>query len=382
MTPQLFMFALLITSAACIAATAAPISISEAVQPYVDSHSLAGAVALVADKNGVMAVEAVGCADIAAKKPMKTDDIFWIASQSKPITVAAFMMLVDEGKISLDDPVEKYLPEFRGQWLAVEQDGEHVLLKHPKHPITVRNILSHTSGLPFASAVENPTLDGLPLKYAVQSYAMSYLQFEPDTKYSYSNAGINTAGRLIEVISGMSYEQFLQKRLFDPLGMKETTFWLTKSQLKRLAKAYSPNDAKNDLKEIEIGQLHYPLDNHTVRFPMPAGGLFSTAEDCSKFCRMLLNDGQVNGKQLLSHNAIREMTKRQTAPGIPDSYGLGLAVGGGWFGHGGALSTNMTVDANHGIVKIWLVQHAGFPGNGSEAQDAFNRLADEKYGKK
>ena len=156
---------------------------------------------------------------------MRTDALFWIASQSKPITASALMMLVDEGKVKLDDPVEKYLPEFRDQWLTVERDQEHMLLKKPKHPITVRNILSHTSGLPFASALEKPTLDGLPLRVAVGSYAMTPLLFEPDEKYQYSNAGINTAGRIIEVVSGMPYEDFLDKRLFEPLGMKDTTFW-------------------------------------------------------------------------------------------------------------------------------------------------------------
>src|ERR1700729_2591810 len=111
--------------------------IAAALQPFVDSHSLAGAVTLVADKDKVLALEAVGFADIAAGKPMRPDALFWIASQSKPITATALMMLVDEGKVNLDDPVEKYLPEFRGQWLAVEQDKDHVLLKKPGHPITV-----------------------------------------------------------------------------------------------------------------------------------------------------------------------------------------------------------------------------------------------------
>ena len=122
------------------------------------------------------------------------------------------MILVDEGKIALDDPVAKYLPEFRDLWVAAERDGEHVLLKRPKRPITVRDVLSHTSGMPFSSAMENPTLDGLPLRVAVKSYAMTPLQTEPGTKYAYSNAGINTAARILEVVSGMPYEEFLQKR--------------------------------------------------------------------------------------------------------------------------------------------------------------------------
>ena len=143
---------------------AAPRGITEVLQPFVDRHALAGAVTLVADKKRVLSLEAVGFADVAAHKPMPTDAIFWIASQSKPITATALMMLVDENKVKLDDPVAKYLPEFNGQWLAAERDKEHVLLRKPKHPITIRNILSHTSGMPFASALERPTLDSLPLR--------------------------------------------------------------------------------------------------------------------------------------------------------------------------------------------------------------------------
>src|SRR5436309_526409 len=139
-------------------------AIEAAVQPFVDKHALAGAVMLVADKDKVLSLDAVGFADVAAKKPLKTDALFWIASQSKPITATALMMLVDEGKVKLDDPVEKYLPEFRDQWLAAERDERHVLLRRPKHRVTVRHVLSHTSGMPFSSALERPTLDLLPLR--------------------------------------------------------------------------------------------------------------------------------------------------------------------------------------------------------------------------
>ncbi len=216
-----------------------------ALQPFVDRHALAGAVTVVADPDNVLDLQTVGYADVAAGKPMPADALFWIASQSKPITATALMMLVDEGKVRLDEPVQTYLPEFQGQWLAVEQDQEHMLLKHPAHPITVREILSHTSGLPFRSAMEQPTLDMLPLHVAVRSYAMTPLLFEPGTKHLYSNAGINTAGRIIEVVSGMPYERFLDERLFEPLGMKDTTFWPSDEQLTRLARAYKPNAARN-----------------------------------------------------------------------------------------------------------------------------------------
>jgi CubicO group peptidase (beta-lactamase class C family) len=354
-------------------------TIAAALQPFVDSHSLAGAVVLVADKDKVLSLEAVGFADIAEKKAMKTDALFWIASQSKSITAAALMMLVDDGKVKLDDPVEKHLPEFKGQWLAVEQDKEHMLLKKPKRSITVRDILSHTSGMPFRSAMEEPTLDMLSLRDAVKSYAMTPLHSEPGTKYQYSNSGINTAGRIIEVASGMPYEEFLDKRLFDPLGMKDTTFWPNENQLTRLAKPYKPNKENNGLEETTIGQLKYPL-NDRKRQPMPAGGLFSTADDVGRFCLMMLNGGTVNGKRVLSEDAVKRMTTKQTGDAIKDNYGLGWSTAGDSFGHGGALSTNMTVNTKRGLIMVFLVQHAGFAGDGGKSLGAFQKAAEEAFG--
>jgi CubicO group peptidase (beta-lactamase class C family) len=357
--------------------------IATALQPFVEKEELAGAVALVADKEKILAIEAVGFANRATKEAMKTDSVFWIASQSKSITGAAVMMLVDDGKLNLDDPAEKYLPEFKGQQLDAGKgpDGKPVL-KSPAHPITVREVLSHTSGLPFKSKAEEPTLDGLPLRDAVASYAKTPLTFEPGTKYTYSNAGINTAARLIEVLTGQSYEDFMDNRLFKPLGMKDTTFWPTKEQLTRLAAPHKPNTAKTALETTTISQLHYPLDERAKRFPMPAGGLFSTASDVAKFCQMVLNGGQLNGKRYLSEKAVKEMTSRQTPVALKENYGLGWSTGGNSFGHGGALATNMSIDPTRGLITVWLVQHSGYRGAGSNAQGAFKKAAEEMFGKK
>lgn len=352
-----------------------PQDLSATIQPFVDRHELAGAVMLVADQDKILTTQAVGWTDIAAQKPMQADSMFWIASQSKPIAAAALMMLVDEGKVNVDDPVEKYLPEFKGQMVVAEKDDEHVLLRRPKHPITVKNILSHTSGLPFKSAIEEPTLDLFPLSLRVRSYAMTPLEFEPDSKYQYSNAGINTAGRIIEVVSGMPIEQFLDERLFQPLGMEDTTFWPTEDQAARIAKSYKPGPGKQGLEETTISQLYYPLTDRTQRFPMPAGGLFSTAHDVARFYQMLLNRGELDGKRYLSEAAVRELTRRQTPPELPTSYGFGFSVGETTFGHGGAYSTNTTADSRHGLVFVWLVQHAGFPGEGAEAQGVLQDAA-------
>jgi len=352
---------------------AAEAVIAPKLQPFVDSHSLAGAVTLVATKDKILSLESVGFADIASNKVMKTDDMFWIASQSKPITAAALMILVDEGKVNVDDPVEKYLPEFKGQQVLDAADKDKKATKAPVHPILVRNVLSHTSGLPFASPMEKPTLDQKPLSERVASYAKLTLMHEPDSKYQYSNAGINTAGRIIEVVSGMSYEDFLQKRLFDPLGMKDTTFWPNEAQIARIAKSYKPNKEKNNLEEIKISQLAYPLNDKT-RQPMPAGGLFSTAEDCMKFMQMCLNGGEFNGKRLISEASVKQMTSRQTPAALKDSYGFGFSTGNG-FGHGGAEATNMSADPKTGLITVWMVQHAGFPADGGKSQGVFQTAA-------
>jgi len=325
-------------------AAVSPNKLATALQPFVESHSLAGAVTLVADKNQVLDLEAVGYPDIAASKPMNTDALFWIASMSKPITVSALMMLVDEGTVKLDDPVEHYLPEFTKVKIIVpDKGGSHVRLQKPRHPITVRQLLSHTSGIPFSSSIEGLTLDVFPLATRVQSYALLPLMFEPGSSYSYSNAGINTVARIIEVVSGTSYVEFLRKHLFEPLGMKDTTFWPDKGQLTRLPKSYKPNFGKTDLEETTITQLQYPLDD-LKRQPMPAGGLFSTAADLVRFCQMILNDGVFQGKRILSSAAVRQMTSKQTGDLIKTEYGFGWETGGGMFGHGGAYATNMTID--------------------------------------
>jgi CubicO group peptidase (beta-lactamase class C family) len=349
-----------------------------AVQPFVDGHELAGAVMLVADSQKVRSLEAVGYADVAAKRPLIVQALFWIASQSKPITAALLMMLVDEGKVALDDPVEKYLPEFKGQKLQGPKGNEKEL-RTPRHPITVREILSHTSGLPFSTKDEAPRLDKLTLAEGAKSYARTPLRFEPGTDYSYSNAGINTAGRIIEVVSGMPFEDFLAKRLTGPLGMKDTTFWPNDEQLGRLAKSYRPTKDKMGLEEMEILQLTYPLTGRT-RQPMPAGGLFATASDVARFCQMVASGGTFEGKRYLSEQAVKEMTSRQTGKGMP-GYGLGWQVGDDGYGHGGAYATNMWIGARSGMITVWMVQHAGFPGKGGQAQGAFRTAAADTFKK-
>ena len=159
---------------------------------------------------------------------------------NKPNTATAIMMLQDEGKLNIDDPVMKYLPEFKGQMLVKEKTAEQTVLVKPARAITIKDLLTHTSGLVSNSPLDGEALDVLSLKEAVITYALSPLQFEPGSKWSYCNPGINTLGRLIEVVSGLEYATFMETRLFEPLGMTETTFWPDKAQLTRLATSYHP----------------------------------------------------------------------------------------------------------------------------------------------
>ncbi len=378
----LILFLAIIVSAAGPTNALAADTIHEAVQPFVERQELAGAVMLVATPDEVLSLSAVGFADIEANRPMQPNAMFWIASQSKPITAAALMMLVDEGKVSVDDPVEKYLPEFHGQMFVAEKGEERVILRRPAHPITVRNVLSHTSGLPFRSGIEVPTLDRLPLADRVRSYAMMPLEFEPDSKYQYSNAGINTAARMIEVVADQPFEAFLDERLFQPLGMTDTTFWPTEAQEARMATSYKPGNDNRGLEATTISQVQYPLSDRVSRYPMPAGGLFATALDLARFYQMLAHGGELEGRRYLSEAAVGQLTGKQTPDGVPTEYGFGFSVGGQRFGHGGAYSTNSYFDREHGLILIWLVQHAGFPGEGGKSQEAFRQAAIEAFSRR
>jgi CubicO group peptidase (beta-lactamase class C family) len=332
-------------------------------QPFVDEHIMAGAVVLVADREKTIDVEAVGYSDLAAKRPMQADDLFWIASMSKSITATAVMMLVDEGRVKLDDPVEKYIPEFKNI-KVVQKDGTLVA---PSHSITVREILSHTSGMGFLNATDKQVIDSVPLVESVRHDLLEPLLFDPGTSYHYSNEGIDTAGRIIEIVSGISYEQFLQDHLFTPLGMKDTTFFPNPPQLRRLAKSYKTNQDKSGLDESKIHFLKYPLGG-PGHYPAPGGGLFSTAQDITRFCQMLANGGTFEGKLYLSKEAVHQMTIKQTGNLVKENYGFGLFIQGqNSFGHSGAYKTDMAVD--HDQIRIFLVQQGSDWARGNPERD-------------
>jgi CubicO group peptidase (beta-lactamase class C family) len=346
-------------------------------KPYVDDRALAGAVTLVVDKDRVLSHQAIGWADIAGKKPMAPDALFWIASMSKPITATVLMMLVDEDKVEIEAPVSRYLPEFARMWVR-SPGGKQGGRREASTPITVRHLLSHTSGLPFFNPEEVPKVDVPEIAASAALSAKQVLAFEPGTAWSYSNAGIKVAGRIIEVVAGKPFETVMRERLFDPLGMVDTTSFPDAAQIARLPKAYKPNLFNTALVETPIGFLSYPLDART-RFACPGGGFFSTARDLARFARLFLGGGELDGRRHLSQAAIRQMTTMQTGA-LNVGFGLGFALPGEDYGHGGAYHTDLWFDTRHGLATIFLVQHEEFlNADGDDILTAFKQAAVVAY---
>lgn len=368
--------------------TTGPLAAS--IKPFVDNQTIAGAALLTGSGDGEPRVETLGYADSAAQKPMRPDTMFWIASNSKQITAAALMLLVDEGKIALDDPVSNYLPEFSGQMVVAEEDDEHRLLRKPSRSVVVRDLVSHTSGvLPW---FHDGRLNAGSLRERTLACALTPLRFEPGTRWEYGNGGFEVAGRIIELLSGESLEPFLQARLFDPLGMVDTTFWPTAKQIERLATPCAPNPQGTGLvaASLPFTEPFFEMSGS----PSPGGGLFSTANDCYLFCRMIAAGGVFQGYRLLSEAAVRAMTTTQTgdllsAPDNENGYGLGWnttsrdhgqtwPAGIGPVHHGGAHGTNMWIDPQRNLIKIFMIAQAGWPTgfDGGQLVRAFWEAAD------
>jgi CubicO group peptidase (beta-lactamase class C family) len=371
----------LITST-CATETDPPASpeVTAAIQPYLDRYKLAGVIGIIADKSGkVYYKNLLGYADVEAKKPISEDNVFWIASMTKMFAGASIMMLVDEGKVSLDDPVTRFIPQLN-KWMVVEEkDDSHVLLRTPRRPVTVRHVLSHTSGLTGSSELQQVTgSDSTPLKARALSSVTGPLQWQPGDRYAYGNQGMNIAAHIVETVSGVPYEAFLQKRFFDPLGMTETTFWPSEAQIARLAGAYGPNKAKNGYARGDIGFLTKPLSDRVRRFPEAGGGLFSTTHDIFRYGLMLANDGELDGKRYLSHAAMDELRKEQTGK-AKVNYSLGYHLRNGMFGHDGAYGTDLSVNPKTGMVAIFMVQCTG--GDQWAARDLFLKTATQVFPK-
>jgi len=362
-------------------------SIRAALQKFVDDGTVSGAVGIVADRSGVRWHDAVGKSDLATGRAMEKDDIFWIASMTKPMTGAGIAMLEEQGKLSAKDPVEKYLPEFKGMWVIASQSKDELVLRRPARPITIHDLLTHTSGL---NDFEPPRHD-CSLEELAIAYSQKPLLFEPGTKWKYCNTGINTLGRIIEVVSGTAYADFMRERFFEPLGMKGTTFWPSGE---RVAKSYKQKEG-GGLEEIGIRHLKGELSDRT-RTAFPMGGLFSTAYDVARFYRMLLCGGELDGRRVLSAETVARMTSVQSGnikTGFVDGMGYGYACGivrepqgvtamlsPGTFGHGGAHGTQSWADPKRGIVYILMIQRVGLPNaDASDVRLAFQQAASNAF---
>src|SRR5258707_11920394 len=298
---------------------------------------------------------------------------------SKMFVGASIMMLADEGKVSLDDPVTKFIPQLE-KWMVVEEkDQSHVLLKALVRPVTVRHVLSHTSGLTGSSELQQVTgSDSTPLKARALSSVTGPLQWQPGDKYAYGNQGMNIAARIVEIVSGMPYEDFLEQRFFDPLGMQETTFWPTEAQVARLAGAYGPNKEKNGYARGGLGYLTKPLGDRMHRFPEAGGGLFSTTHDIFRYGLMLANDGELDGRRYLSHAAMEELRTEQTGS-TKVNYSLGYHLRNGMFGHDGAYGTDLSVNPKTGLIAIFMEQST--TDDRWNARDLFLKTATEVFQK-
>jgi CubicO group peptidase (beta-lactamase class C family) len=354
-------------------------AVREAIEGAIARKEIAGAVTLVATPDRVVHLDASGMADVDAGPPMRPDAIMWIASMTKPITATAVLMLRDRGKLSVDDPVEKHLPEFRR---LRGPDGSPAR-------VTIRHLLTHTSGM--AEATPEEARAARTLAELTPRFVEKPLRFEPGSRWEYCQSGINTAARIVEVASGQPFEEFLRQQLFEPLGMGDTTFYLSEDQLPRLAASYRRTDA-GTLERAEIGFLQGRSPAARDRYPAGNGGLFSTAPDYLRFCRMILGGGELEGRRYLSPESVRLMTTIQTGdlktgftPG--NGWGLGWCVvrepqgvtarlSPGTFGHGGAYGTQAWIDPDRRRIYILMVQRANFPNSdASEVRRAFQEAA-------
>ena len=348
--------------------------IAPAMEAAVAGKEAAGIVTLVMKEGKVVHHEAVGMADVAGGKAMKKDAVFWIASMTKSINGTALMMLVEEGKVTLDEPAAKWLPALAKVKM---KDGSV-----PKTAITLRMLLSHTAGIAFPPRKAD---DGaVSLKQYVDRLLVAPLAFEPGSDYEYG-FGPTVAGQLLEVVTGKPYEVFLKERLFEPLGMVDTMFHPDEARRARIAQTYKLDE---ETKELVVSYNPFFTSSAAVkRMVEPAGGLFSTAADMGRFYAMVANGGELDGKRILSEKGVKEMTTPVSAGGKPITYGLGWQccteanakmspLGVGTFGHGGAFGTNGWVDLERKIVTVFLVQNVLVPAGG-KPKEVFQRMVTE-----
>ena len=343
----------------------------DALMPFVQSGQLPGAIN-VFYKNGIQETTCVGYADVAAKRPITMNDVYMQCSQTKGFCGVTIAMLIEEGKISLDDPVSKYLPEFRELWvLKSNQDGVKTLVK-AKNTLTIRMVMNHTGGFPFEICAKQGNIKGggwsggAPIRQTAAIAAASPLLFEPGTKVKYSNTGIDIGAAIVEVVTGQRWEDFLKERVLIPLGMNSSSFRPTDRQLETQVEMYDcVKDAPAKYRrQNNMQQRPY---NAPKVFASAGAGLWTTANDQLKFYKMLMNLGVGdNGARILKEETVRELLAKSTRPKGMGGYSLGLTAPeedqeNSWFGHGGAWGTNCMVNWHRKELKLWVVQLCGKP---------------------
>ncbi len=357
---------------------------------YVDAHKTAGTVTIVARHGKVASFEAVGYQDLESQKPMQKNSLFRIASLTKPITCAGIMVLVDEGKISVIDPVERYMPEYRG--LKVNGcAGRPVYgcpvnappLLTPQRPINIQDLMTHTSGLSSdASSGDSNHVETLA-ELAVLGAKLPLL-FEPGTAWNYSNIGYNVLGRIIEVVSKQPYDQFLREKIFEPLGMRDTEFFPSEEKRSRLATLYT-------LTGDSLQRAPKQLPSSGPKIPMPAGGLISSAEDILRFNMMMRNKGELEGHRVLSSSAVSLMTTSHTGdikagwvPGVGHGFGYEVVRNAdgmfrynslGAYVKGGAYRTYEFVDPEKDLVGVFMMQLTNGGGDTADEINSFLAIA-------
>ncbi|MBL8214537.1 MAG: beta-lactamase family protein [Bryobacterales bacterium] len=363
--------------------------IPKRLQQFVDKGAAAGIVTLVARNGHVAALDAVGYTDFESKQPIKTDAIFQLHSMTKPIVCMGVMMLMEEGKLALTDPVEKHLAEFRGQMVIDRVENGQTVLRKPSRLVTIRDLMTHTAGMALNPPPGIGELHGAlhkSLAEVVLVESQQPLLFDPGTRWSYSNTGIAALARVIEVLGGMPYEKFLETRIFKPLGMNDTFTYPPKATHHRMPTAYILKEGKT------LKYTSDPLGEGVMKFrenakyPLPEGGLYSTASDLFLLYQLMLNGGTLNGVRLLSKASVDVMTAVHTGDlrtnGPGNGYGLGWAVikdpfgelsllSRGTYGHGGRYGTYCFIDPVRKMIGIFLIHREG----GSDERNAFVEMA-------
>ena len=335
----------------------------DAFQKYIDSGEIPGAIEIFY-KDGVQETACLGWADVEAKRAITLDDHFMQCSQTKGFCGVTIAILVEEGKISLDDPVSKYLPEFKDlKVLALDTNGVQTVVR-AENVLTVRNVMNHTGGFDF-ELPNGKSMGGwsrrMPLRSVAATAAAVPLLFEPGTKARYSNVGIDIGAAVVEVASGMRWEEFLKARVLDPLGMSETTFWPTDEQLATRILSYDCSKGEK-AKLVPVRDWMQPPYGDDRVFPSAGAGLWTTARDQLKFYKMLMNLGVGdNGARIVGEETVKAILAKSTRPKGMGGYSLGLNAPeedgeDAWFGHGGAWGTNCYVNWHRKELRMHVVQ--------------------------